>query len=132
MNPPDVKKPIKCAAPEYVDYLMTWIEQKVNNETIFPSSPDTPFPSNFKNEVKTIFKRLFRVYAHIYYSHFDQVQKLGEEAHLNTAFRHFMLFVWEFRLIKKEEIVPLNSLVSITQSYLSSISFSLSDLEADG
>jgi hypothetical protein len=32
-----------------------------------------------------MFKRLFRVYAHIYHSHFIQIQKLGEEAHLNTV-----------------------------------------------
>jgi hypothetical protein len=43
--------------------------------------------------VRTIFKRLFRVYAHIYHSHFKQVCSLGEEAHLNTCFKHFIFFV---------------------------------------
>lgn len=52
----------------------------------------TPFPPNFKEVVKTIFKRLFRVYAHIYHSHFQKIVSLKEEAHLNTCFKHFILF----------------------------------------
>lgn len=51
-----------------------------------------PFPQNFKDVVKTIFKRLFRVYAHIYHSHFQKIVSLKEEAHLNTCFKHFILF----------------------------------------
>lgn len=42
---------------------------------------------------KTILKRLFRVYAHIYHQHFDSVMQLQEEAHLNTSFKHFIFFV---------------------------------------
>ncbi len=42
---------------------------------------------------KTILKRLFRVYAHIYHQHFDSVIQLQEEAHLNTSFKHFIFFV---------------------------------------
>lgn len=53
-----------------------------------------PFPSNFKEVVKIIFKRLFRVYAHIYHSHFPKIVSLKEQAHLNTCFKHFILFTW--------------------------------------
>ncbi|KAK3424134.1 hypothetical protein EUGRSUZ_F00932 [Eucalyptus grandis] len=70
-----------------------------------------PFPSNFKDVVKTIFKRLFCVYGHMYHSHFQKIVNFKEEAHLNTCFKHFVLLTWEFRLINKEELVPLNELV---------------------
>lgn len=88
----NIKKPIKVSAPEYVDYLMTWVQSILDDETVFPSRVgmcclinyfdfylfnillcfmndylDVPFPKNFKDIVKNIFKRLFRVYAHIYY-----------------------------------------------------------------
>ncbi|GJZ25076.1 MOB kinase activator-like 1A protein [Tanacetum coccineum] len=43
-----------------------------------------PFPQNFQDVVKTIFKQLFRVYAHIYHLHFQMIMSLKEEAHLNT------------------------------------------------
>jgi hypothetical protein len=77
------------------------------------------FPPTFMTTAKTILRRLFRVYAHIYHSHFDQICALGIEgqsallgsldqlvlffihqrltgtAHLNTNYRHFLLFVDE-------------------------------------
>ncbi|KAE9604672.1 hypothetical protein Lal_00010824 [Lupinus albus] len=106
-----IKKPIEVAAPKYVEYLMDWIESYLDNETIFPQSLGAPFPSNFRDVVKTIFKRLFRVYAHIYHSHFQMIVSLKEEAHLNTCFKHFVLFTWEFHLIDKAELIPLQDLV---------------------
>jgi MOB kinase activator 1 len=57
--------------------------------------------------VKTIFKRLFRIYAHIYYYHVKEIQELGVEAHLNTAFKHFYLFIREFDLVDPKEMEPL-------------------------
>lgn len=73
-----------------------------------------PFPRNFRDTVRTIVRRLFRVYAHIYSNHFDQICALGIEgvylctergchgiqncdvtAHLNTSYRHFFLFINE-------------------------------------
>jgi hypothetical protein len=32
-----VKKPIKCSAPKYIDYLMTWVQDQLDDETLFPS-----------------------------------------------------------------------------------------------
>lgn len=90
---------------------MDWIESQLDDETIFPQKLGAPFPSNFRDVVKTIFKRLFRVYAHIYHSHFQKIVSLKEEAHLNTCFKHFVLFTWEFRLIDKAELAPLEDLV---------------------
>jgi hypothetical protein len=37
------------------------------------------FPRTFKDTVRTIVRRLFRVYAHIYSNHFDQICALGIE-----------------------------------------------------
>lgn len=105
------KKPTELSAPEYIDNLMTWIEQKVNNEKIFPSVEGEKFPKNFKKEVKVIFKRLFRVYAHLYYSHSKQIETLGSSSHLNTAFKHFIYFVFEFKLIKRRELAPLKEVI---------------------
>lgn len=33
----NVKKPIKCSAPEYIDYLMNWIQVQLDDESLFPS-----------------------------------------------------------------------------------------------
>uniref|UniRef100_A0A0D3FKP0 MOB kinase activator-like 1A n=3 Tax=Oryza TaxID=4527 RepID=A0A0D3FKP0_9ORYZ len=106
-----IKKPIEVSAPKYVEYLMDWIEGQLDDESIFPQKLGTPFPPNFKEVVKTIFKRLFRVYAHIYHSHFQKIVSLKEEAHLNTCFKHFILFTTEFGLIDKKELAPLQELI---------------------
>lgn len=66
---------------------------QIDDPSVFPGQFGEPFPPNFHDVVRTIFKRLFRVYAHIYHSHFKQVCSLGEEAHLNTCFKHFIIFI---------------------------------------
>ncbi|KAL7166629.1 hypothetical protein ACSBR2_037322 [Camellia fascicularis] len=76
-----IKKPIEVSAPKYVEYLMDWIESQLDG---------APFPPNFREVVKTIFKRLFCVYAHIYHCHFQKI---------------------EFGLIDKKELAPLQELV---------------------
>lgn len=106
-----VKKPIKCSAPKYIDYLMTWVQDQLDDETLFPSKIGVPFPKNFQAIAKVILKRLFRVYAHIYHQHFPEVVRLGEEAHLNTSFKHFIFFVQEFILIDRKELAPLQELI---------------------
>ncbi|VDI25662.1 Hypothetical predicted protein [Mytilus galloprovincialis] len=76
-----VKKPIKCSAPKYIDYLMSWVQDQLDEESLFPSKIGVPFPKNFLAIAKTILKRLFRVYAHIYHQHFKEVvDESGVEA----------------------------------------------------
>ena len=55
--------------------------------------------------------RLFRVYAHLYHSHFKIICALQAEKHLNTIFKHFVYFAVEFSLISSEEMMPLRELV---------------------
>lgn len=39
----NIKKPIKVSAPEYADYLMTWVQQTLEDEETFPVSDGTNF-----------------------------------------------------------------------------------------
>eukprot|EP01137_Pigoraptor_chileana_P006685 Opistho-2@51290 len=90
---------------------MTWVQNQLDDEALFPSKIGVPFPKTFLATAKNILKRLFRVYAHIYHSHFSKIVSLGEEAHLNTSFKHFIYFVQEFSLIEKKELQPLQELI---------------------
>lgn len=100
-------KPMRCSSPEYVDYVMTWVEDQINNEAIFPVQESQAFPDNFEAYAKDIFKRLFRVFAIIYHRHFDTIQSLEAAAHLNTCFKHYMFFVFEFHLVDPRELKAL-------------------------
>jgi len=104
------KRPTKLSAPDYVDALMNWVQNLLDDENVFPHKIGVQFPKNFRDTVKTIVRRLFRVYAHLYSNHFEQICALGIEAHLNTSYRHFFLFINEFNLIDARELAPLDEL----------------------
>ncbi|BGO93332.1 hypothetical protein NBRC10512_000067 [Rhodotorula toruloides] len=106
------KRPTKMSAPDYVEHLMNWVQGMLDDEAIFPSKPGVPFPKTFQATVKSIVRRLFRVYAHLYNHHFAQMCALSIEAHLNTSFHHFILFLDEFKLVDKKELAPLGELIS--------------------
>ena len=56
---------------EYLSVLIIdFLQDQLDDEALFPSKIGVPFPNNFLNIAKTILKRLFRVYAHIYHQHF--------------------------------------------------------------
>lgn len=45
------KKPTLLSAPKYIDMLMRWVEDLVNDETLFPPEPEIPFPKRFVDQV---------------------------------------------------------------------------------
>ena len=69
------------------------------------------FPKHFRHLVKTILKRLFRVYGHIYHSHIKSFVELEAEAHVNSCFKHFVYFVKEFSLVDDRELAPLKDII---------------------
>ncbi len=92
-------------------YLAYRFINQISSAALFPHITGVPFPKNFSTVAKTILKRLFRVYAHIYHQHFSEIVQLQEEAHLNTSFKHFIFFVQEFNLIDRKELAPLQELI---------------------
>lgn len=106
-----LKKPVSLPACEYVENLMNWIQNFFDNDNIFPSKIGAPFPQQFPSLVKTIFKRVLRIYAHIYCHHFHEISELGLQSHLNTSLKHYVLFSNEFDLINKRDYGPLEDLI---------------------
>jgi MOB kinase activator 1 len=106
-----IKKPVRLSAPEYIDKLFDWVESQIDDESVFPQQFGAKFPPNYLEVTKTIYKRLFRVYAHMYHSHFKQICSLDEEAHLNTCFKHFIFFTMHYNLVDAKELAPLQELI---------------------
>ena len=69
----DKGKKSKLSAPQYVDYVMTYVQKVVNDESVFPTKHGNEFPANFESVLKKVQKLLFHVVAHIYHSHFREV-----------------------------------------------------------
>jgi hypothetical protein len=93
------------------------VESQLNDEEIFPIKAENPFPKKFHSICSVIYKRFFRIYAHIYHAHFARLKRMGAEAHLNTAAKHFIFFCLEFDLVDQKEMEPLKELV---QAFLAS------------
>jgi len=144
------RKPRPLPAAQYIDYVMTWINNRLSDEAVFPTRPanaisppsatqiipspqsvggtqgmqgmmgaasgtwlgkDGGFPQQFYANCQAIFKQMFRVFAHIYHTHFDKIVHLSLEAHLNSFFAHFIMFSREFELLDKRDLEPLLSLI---------------------
>jgi MOB kinase activator 1 len=105
------KKATALSAPEYVDCLMEWIQEQMEDESLFPTDPAVPFPKDFKVRLAPLYKRMFRVFGHIYHCHFSTVRSIGMEAHLNTCFKHFIKFSTTYQLIQKKEMAPMQELI---------------------
>lgn len=110
---PALRKPISVSAPVYVENLMNWIQGFFDDESVFPVKLNSSFPSKFFPLAKTIMKRLFRIYAHIYCHHFEEITELGLQTHLNTSLKHFVLFSKEFDLVSDKDFGPLEELVNV-------------------
>lgn len=98
-------------APEYIWRLLDQIENQLDDESIFPSSQNKPFPENIKSVVKTIMKRLFRVYAHFYHHHINHFKQLTVGKELDTSFMHFIRFNKKYDLIQAQQLEPLQDLI---------------------
>eukprot|EP00386_Alphamonas_edax_P011073 GDKI01035300.1.p2 GENE.GDKI01035300.1~~GDKI01035300.1.p2 ORF type:complete len:230 (+),score=75.45 GDKI01035300.1:76-765(+) len=106
------KEPVRFSAQRYTEQLIRWVDHKLNDTTLFPIDPQVPFPPNYLEVVSNILRRIFRVYAHIYHNHFQQIQAAGAEPHLNCCFKHFLFFVKEFNLVNDSDMEPMKSLIN--------------------
>lgn len=106
------ESPVAVSAPKYVECLMKWCQDQFDDESIFPAKASGQFPPKFiQRFVIQMLRRLFRVYAHIYCHHFNEVLELNLQTVLNTSFRHFCLFSQEFELLRPADFGPLLELV---------------------
>ncbi|XP_050527431.1 MOB kinase activator-like 2 [Daktulosphaira vitifoliae] len=104
-------KKSRVAAPLYIDYVMTYIQKTINDETIFPTKYANDFPVGFEVVVRKIFRLLFHVLAHLYHSHFRELVLLNLHSHLNCVFSHLSVFNHRYQLIELRETEILQDLV---------------------
>jgi len=104
-------KKCKVAAPQYIDYVMTFTQKTINDELIFPTKFANDFPSSFECIVKKILRLLFHVIAHMYQAHFKEIVLLNLHSHLNCTFAHVVLFNEQFQMIDEKEMDILQDLI---------------------
>jgi MOB kinase activator 1 len=102
----------KLSAPEYVEQMLLWTRSQIDDESIMPTQMGVGFSKKFEPIIKQVFKRLSRVYGHLYMVHFDTFKEFGVDTILNTSFKHFVYFVQEFQLVSKKDLMPLEGLIA--------------------
>mmetsp|Transcript_31464 Transcript_31464/g.86539 ORF Transcript_31464/g.86539 Transcript_31464/m.86539 type:complete len:247 (+) Transcript_31464:153-893(+) len=109
----EYKTPVKVSAPKYCELCLTWVDKHLADVTLMPVEQSVPFPRNYRQVLRVIFRRMFRVYAHIFHSHYKEVMEGEAEAHLNHSFKHFLYFVKEFGLVEDKDLEPMKDLVQL-------------------
>lgn len=109
------RKQMRLPASQYIDYVLAWINNRVNEEGLFPTKAGHAFSPQFLPTCKAIAKQLFRIFAHIYHAHFEIILHLGLEAHWNSFFQHFVCFGKEFDLLDGRDVEPLAALIQVFQ-----------------
>jgi MOB kinase activator 1 len=104
------KTPQKLAAPEYMQTLAEYSHEVLSDRSVLPIDGQ-PLPAQFKPKMQLLLRRFFRVYAHTYITHFQDVREAGCEAHLNCCFKRFLFFVTEFNLLSEDDMMPLRELI---------------------
>ncbi|KAL0968352.1 hypothetical protein UPYG_G00265750 [Umbra pygmaea] len=108
----DQGKKLKCSAPLYFDYAMSYIQVLLTDEDVFPTKAGSLFPAGFVFLVQKVFLLLFQVLAHIYWSHYRETLCLGLHPHLNTLFAHLVHFSLQHHLLEPEHTQPLQDLIN--------------------
>ncbi len=123
-------KPTSVPASTYIKLALREAEVTTDNPAIFPIDENDPFPVVFMPKVREIFKRLFRMFAHLYYGHYAEIKtlaaggtvtgvdpsvtasrRISSDKHLNSCFKHFILFALEFQLLDDATLNPLQSFI---------------------
>ncbi|KAJ7288010.1 Mob1/phocein [Mycena rebaudengoi] len=98
------RKHVHLPAPTYIDYVMTWVQNMLDDDNVFPTKAGQDFPPSFPSTVKHIYRQLLRVFAHIYHAHYAQILHLRSEPHFNSLFAHFLAFGSEFELLEMKDV----------------------------
>ena len=130
------RNPIHLPAATYMKHIQTWVNGKITDPGLFPtdsfvSAPALPrdeagsgdsdswlgkssgFPQRFENELKNMYKQMFRCYAHLYWQHWLIFWDLNSHRELNTCFVHFVNVGRIYGLLHDRDMEPMMPLVEL-------------------
>lgn len=130
------RNPMNLPAPTYIKHIQTWVNGKILDESLFPtgtfaSAPPSVsaqqaqsdpnyylgkpngFPQRFENEIKNMYKQMFRCYAHLYWQHWLTFWDTNCYRELNTCFVHFINVGRLYNLVTDKDAEPMQSLVDL-------------------
>ncbi|KAF8582830.1 hypothetical protein K439DRAFT_121036 [Ramaria rubella] len=98
------RKQVKLPAPTYIDYVMTWLQNLLDDDAVFPTKFGQDFQPTFPSTTKHMYRQMLRVFAHIYHAHYRDILHLRSEPHFNSLFAHFLAFGREYELLEIKDV----------------------------
>lgn len=109
--------PISIPARTYMKFCLLWTQNQLKYSDLIPSTPTTIlYPQNILTTWKMLYRRLLRVYAHLYINHkadFDKVGVLGSV--IRCMLRRLILYGIESGLSSKKELEPVKGILKKIQ-----------------
>ncbi|CAL5973489.1 Mob1-like_protein [Hexamita inflata] len=106
-------QPVEISSTEYCAKLLAWITEQLNNRAMFPIDEGQAYPKDFIKQVKVLFRRLFRVYMHIYHCHLTLVKKNGLEQKLQYCIKIYVEFMKKHKLCEDTDFEPIKPLLQM-------------------
>lgn len=104
--------PISVPARTYMKFCLLWIQSQLKDQNVITSTPKAIYSPEILSTWKMMYRRLLRVYAHLYINHkenFDKIGVLGLV--LECMLRRFILFGTETGLTSKKELLPVRTIL---------------------
>jgi MOB kinase activator 1 len=101
-------------AYQYMRKTVDYMDEKMRDQKLFPVD-GLRFPAQFLPMVKTLCKRMLRMYGHVYLSHKETtIYDRAAGGRLNLYYEHFLYFLREFKLLStEEEMFALDKLIEV-------------------
>lgn len=95
----------KRSSPQSQVSILHFLYHKADcNPVIQKKKKDQAFHPSFPATIRTVYRQLLRVFAHIYHAHYQQILHLRSEPHFNSLFAHFLAFGREYELLEARDI----------------------------
>ncbi|ATY60364.1 kinase activator (Mob2) [Cordyceps militaris] len=135
------EQPVRLLAHQYITVIRDWISRKLDDELLFPTDPlgatanlyphhacqtdlsgnsdenwlgcRSGFPQNFAAACRLICRHMFRIYAHLYWNHFEDFYHLSLEKSLNSCFGSFLMVTVTHDMLQSGDVQPMRDLISL-------------------
>jgi len=65
------RQPMHLPAAQYTDYVLTWIQNRLNDESVLPTREGKAIGEHGRSIIRAVIRQVTRVFVHIYWHHFN-------------------------------------------------------------
>ncbi len=105
-------QPISIPARTYMKFCLLWTQQQLKDPKVITTAPNALYSDNLISTWKMVYRRLLRVYAHLFINHGEDYDKNGVLGSvLQCMLRRFLMYGIESGLTSKKELLPVKQIL---------------------